>query len=281
MSSPSFQSIYTLYQDCFGEFPECCVDYDFFCQQMDLPHCRILHREGGVAVLSDTSVLLLMVPQNKRGRGIGSGLLEEAERILFSDREKLQLGASTHCLFPGVPLITPSSGDFFKHRGYSAPREHVNMLLPLKDFDLEQCPSRLPEGMTFGLIPADETAQLLQAVASVDEDWCVYFHPEDNSVYGLHQGEEIVGFVILDFDGLPYRRSPGEKVGSIGCVGIVPQKRSSGAGLAMVAHAAQLLKDSGTDSAYIGFTHLEHWYAKLGAKVIRRFWTGTKSAPLQ
>jgi GNAT superfamily N-acetyltransferase len=222
-----------------------------------------------------------MVPNQERGRGIGYGLLEEAERILFTDQKKVQLGASTHCLFPGVPLITPSSADFFKHRGYSAPREHVNMLLPLENFDLAQCPSRLPDGMTFGLITVEETAQLQKAVASVDEDWCVYFHPEDNSVYGLHQGEEIVGFVILDFDGLPYRRFPNEKVGSIGCVGIVPQKRSSGAGLAMVACAAQLLKDSGTGSAYIGFTHLEHWYAKLGAKVIRRFWTGSKSAPLQ
>jgi ribosomal protein S18 acetylase RimI-like enzyme len=281
MSIPSFQNIYTLYQECFGEFPECCVDYEFFCQQLDPVHCKVLEREGGVALLSETSVLLLMVPEHKRGRGIGSQLLEEGERILFADQEKIQLGASTQCLFPGVPLLTPSSADFFKHRGYTAPRDYVNMLLPLEDFNLLECPAWLPEGLTFGLIPKEQEAQLIQAVASVDENWCVYFHPEDNHVYGLHQGEEIVGFVILDFDGLPYRRSPGEKVGSIGCVGVVPQKRSSGAGLAMVAHAAQLLKNSGSGSAFIGFTHLEHWYAKLGAKVIRRFWTGEKSAPLK
>lgn len=64
---------------------------------------------------------------------------------------------------------------------------------------------------------------------------------------------------------------PGVKVGSIGCVGTLPQYREQGIGLRMVELATLYLKNAGCDKSYVSYTHIERWYQKLGYQVFARF----------
>lgn len=65
--------------------------------------------------------------------------------------------------------------------------------------------------------------------------------------------------------------SPGLKVGSIGCVGTVPERRGHGIALRMVDLAALELQKQGMNVSYIHYTAIDHWYRKLGYQVLARF----------
>ena len=67
------------------------------------------------------------------------------------------------------------------------------------------------------------------------------------------------------------------KHGSIGCVGTVPEYREKGIGLAMVAHATQILKEAGCDKSFIHYTALEKWYGRLGYETCMAFVLGEKA----
>ncbi len=85
----------------------------------------------------------------------------------------------------------------------------------------------------------------------------------------------IAGFEILSVDG-GYFMAPGERVGSVGCVGVVPDKRERGIGLAMVAQGVKWLKERGCTQIELRYTWLESWYGKLGFKSVSRQWMGEK-----
>lgn len=231
----------------------------------------------GCAVLWENSVSLLMVAPEERGRGAGSSLLLEAEqRIRERGAETAVLGAGSRYLFQGAPLDLPHMPGFFEKRGYRAEWNSVNMRLPLNGFSPEK--QKLPPvsgDIEFRFAVPSEREALLAAVEATEPAWRIFFEDSLSDVWVAVLPEGIAGFVITETEGGRFP-VPGAKVGSVGCVGVVPWARKRGIGRRLVASAAEWLKRQGCDYAEALYIELEEWYRAIGFETISRQWMGEK-----
>lgn len=161
--------------------------------------------------------------------------------------------------------------DFFASesiRSIPEEEEYSELVLDLSKSSLESIRIPCPEGVAFGTLEG-RREELRQAVALVDEDWVQYFD-EKSPVYcafDTGKGNKIVSFCTLDDMGL----HQGLRVGGPGCVGTIPEYRSHGIGLEMVRRGSLLLREKGVDLSYIHYTHIGHWYEKLGYEPVLRW----------
>lgn len=168
--------------------------------------------------------------------------------------------------FDGPDLFAHLFPGFFEDpgiRALPAGETFVEMILPLREGAL--CSAPRPDGITFGIYDGG-LAPLLEAVRQVEPDWVQYFGNGDRVLCGF-DGTKPVSFCLLS----DFGRYRGLRVGGPGCVGTLPGYRGRGIGLSMVAEATALLEAEGFDLSYIHYTHLEHWYAKLGYCTILRW----------
>lgn len=111
----------------------------------------------------------------------------------------------------------------------------------------------------------------IQAVVEqVDSTWVQYFR-EGVHIFCAYLEEEPVSFCIVEPNDNCPLALPGVRVGSIGCVGTLPQHRGRQIGLRMVDLATVHLKKEGYHKGHIGYTGIDHWYAKLGYRTYARF----------
>lgn len=272
-------SIYSLYQRCFPNYP---LEEAAFSDLLGLPEATVLLRRRGeacigCAVLWKNSLSLLMVAPEERGKGVGSGLLREAEeRVRESGADAVILGAGDRYLFQGVPLDQPQMPGFFEKRGYRAEWSSVNMRLPLAGFSTER--QKLPPvdgAVSFRFAEASEEAELLAAVKATEPSWTPYFEGVSSNVWIAAFPEGIAGFLMAEPDGGRFC-APGENVGSIGCVGVVPWARKRGIGRRLVASAAEWLGRQGCEYAEALYIELEDWYGAIGFRTVSRQWMGEK-----
>ena len=141
----------------------------------------------------------------------------------------------------------------------------VEQLMLLKDFSVDALSLPCPEGINFG-IAKGRGEELAQAVAKVAEDWVQYFG-DDSLVFCAFENDRIVSFCCLDDMGT----HQGLRISGPGCVGTIPECRGRGIGLRMVQLATEYLRQHGFDASYIHFTHIGHWYAKLGYETILKW----------
>lgn len=142
----------------------------------------------------------------------------------------------------------------------------AEMSLGLGDYQEKTTPIA---GITYGFYSGPISA-LREAVGKVEPEWVQYF-TEDSRVFCGFAGERLVSFCSLSEDGDCPLAVPGVRVGSIGCVGTLPEYRGRQIGLRMVDLATVLLQNEGFHKAYISYTHIDHWYAKLGYQTFARF----------
>ena len=126
-------------------------------------------------------------------------------------------------------------------------------------------PVPCPAHITFGFYKGDAAA-LQETVRLVDEDWVQWFGKVDR-VFCAFDGDRVASFCILD----DFGEYEGLRVGAPGCVGTIPAYRKQGIGLKMVQKATAILKDEGYDLSWIHYTHVGHWYAKLGYTTVVRW----------
>lgn len=141
----------------------------------------------------------------------------------------------------------------------------VEQLMLLEDFSADAVTLPSPEGITYGILQGRRD-ELRQAVALVDEDWVQYFG-DDGLVFCAFEGDRIISFCCLDDMGW----HDGMHISGPGCVGTIPEKRGHGTGLRMVQLATEYLKQNGFHASYIHYTHIGHWYAKLGYETILKW----------
>lgn len=273
-------TVYQLYQRCFSGYP---LEEAAFSELLGLSEATVLLRRRGetcigCAVLWENSLSLLMVAPEERGKGVGSDLLREAERrVRESGADTVILGAGARYLFQGVPLDLPQMPGFFEKRGYRAKWSSVNMRLPLAGFSMER--QKLPPAdgaLVFRFAEASEKEELLVAVKAVEPSWTPYFEGASSDVWIAVLPEGIAGFLMAEADGGRFC-APGEKVGSIGCVGVVPWARKHGIGRRLVASAAERLARQGCDYAEALYIELEDWYGAIGFETVSRQWMGEKA----
>ncbi len=138
-------------------------------------------------------------------------------------------------------------------------------VLDLHTFSAEAVTIDCPANITFGWFDGDVSA-LQEAIREVDDDWVQYFQSEEH-VYCAFDEDKVVSFCQLDefgtFEGL--------RIGGPGCVGTVPGYRKQGIGLKLVQNATAILQSEGFDLSYIHYTHVGHWYARLGYQTVLRW----------
>lgn len=252
---------YDIFKACFGQLV---IDKETFTRLAFGEGARIFRERGGFAVTRGQRVTLLCVAPEYQRRGVGTRLLGECERhIRAQGFDRAILGGNMLC------GAVEGSCDFFRKNGYAIGGEFKEMQLELGGFSAAEALSRCADDAEFISGDAD-LEELHRAVAAVDEDWVQYFtQPED--VYCARKNGEIASFCIVGADEDCLLSDGAAKVGSIGCVGTVPEYRCKGTGLALVAKAAEHLQEQGCGRVFIHMTHLDRWYGKLGAEVFLRY----------
>ena len=270
---------YELYSRCFPDFP---TPYQTFLRQLRPEAAKVFsHWEGetlaGFAFLHGSSLALLCVEKGWQCQGIGGRLLAQAEEAAQEQgADQLVLGWD---LLQGVP--EGPAVDFFKARGYEAQWSSINMELALDRFSLEELAvPPAPVGLSFRFATASDRRALLKAVKAAEPGWAAIFETCTEPALLAVLNGEIAGFQILDPTGGRFGR-PGDRTGSIGCVGVVPWQREKGIGLAMVAQGVQWLKEQQCAWIELRYTWLESWYGKLGFATVCRQWMGEKSLTQQ
>lgn len=156
---------------------------------------------------------------------------------------------------------------FFEQPGIAAlPADEIfdEQVLDLHNWEAGE-PVDCPACITFGFYKGDLSA-LHAAVREVDEDWVQWFAKTDR-VFCAFEGSRVVSFCVLDDCG----ECGGLRIGGPGCVGTVPAYRKQGIGLRMVQLATAILQAEGFDLSWIHYTHVGHWYARLGYKTVLKW----------
>ncbi len=160
---------------------------------------------------------------------------------------------------------------FFQRENIRAlPKDFVftELVMDLRKPLPEIAPPCCPREISFGEYRG-ELAALRDAVRQVDEGWVQYFR-EGCRFYCAFEGERIAAFCSLADMG----RFQGLHIGGPGCVGTIPEFRRQGIGLEMVRLATETLRQDGFDLSWIHYTHLAHWYEKLGYQPVLRWNSG-------
>lgn len=277
--------VYRLFAECFPELP---IPEDIFGRLIDIDNCGIIpHFEDGIfagcSVIQENNIRLVCVKPDLRGRGIGHMLMQKSEELIAGNGFRTAvLGGWDSGLFIGA--VTPEEqwknkcNSFFEKEGYRDCGGCLEMKMSLSDFLPDSAPP-CPENVTFGYIEKSRREELLSAVEAVDDDWVQYFDFE-SPIFAAQTEGKIAGFCIIDVNAETIVSNGKNNVGIIGCVGVAPQYRRRGIGLAMVAKAMEDIKQKGCDDLFIHYTYLDRWYGKLGIKTFLYFRFGEKELDL-
>jgi ribosomal protein S18 acetylase RimI-like enzyme len=229
-------------------------------------------------------IALLAVDPAWRRQGIGGALWRHAIAELHArGRARLRLGAEPERLFPGVPVGVPAATwRFLRHRGVVPGGVEVDLWLDLDDAAVAR--ATLPDGVR---LRSDAEAEGLAFVA---HHFPGRWSEEVASAVALgamlltlHQRARVVGFALarpphpplaaasLTWTALAPWGSLDPHIAGLGPLGIAPEVRGEGLGVALVAAAARALRASGATAAIIDWTTLTGFYGRLGARVWRAY----------
>lgn len=150
-------------------------------------------------------------------------------------------------------------------KNMSEDRIFAELIMDLRRSAPEPVPYPCPDHITFGEYRG-EREKILEAVSRIDEEWVRYFR-EGNRVFCAFDGDTIASFCILEDWGM----QDDLRIGGPGCVGTLPEYRKKGIGLEMVRRATNMLAEEGFDISWIHYTHLRHWYERLGYETVLRW----------
>jgi len=259
--------------------------------------CKVIERcddqNGliGAAVVHKNALLMLCVVKKYRKNGIGTELLNEAERIIKeAGYEEVVIGAGYDYLMPGVPTskryveavnerlyedIDDTASEFFEKRGY----EHswdcncFDMRFPLSEFTKkEYSVGDTVDGICYRFARSEDTEKVWECTDAAYEEFTTYYKDEklyrgegkqNPKVLIATDGDEVVGTLFVNLE------TEGEGIGSVGCTTVKPSHRGKHIGVNMVTIGTKYLKDAGMKEAYLGYTYsgLDHMYGYAEYKI--------------
>lgn len=231
---------------------------------------------AGYAVIFRGTLLLLAVAPRFRGQGVGSALLERAEKLIFQNYAAVTLGHDdgTYLLI-GVPTDSPGAWEFFEHRGYTRSWTACDLTVDMRAY--RRRPELCYTGGDVIIRPRGDSAReraLAKAFGDIVEGWGDYY-AESDGVIVAERGGEFIGAVIAGTDGCMFSESlPG--AGELGCLGVLERCRTKGIGAALCSAALDRLAEAGTEVCFIGYTWLDKWYGKFGAVKYAEYAMGEK-----
>jgi beta-N-acetylhexosaminidase len=222
--------------------------------------------------------VVLVEPAHRR-RGIGRRLVDAAlDDLRLRGVAEVRLGAGPRGYFwCGVPVNLPDAWAFFEALGWPELERAFDLLL---DLDGYATPAWVYERFAAVALAAPGDADaVLGFERALFPLWAPHFERAihagalDDVLLARDDGGRIVGTALVLDPRAPWRnpfvwdRLLGELTGGPGTVGVAPDARDRGVGLALAARATELLRERGLHRSYVGWTWLVDWYAKLGYQV--------------
>jgi predicted N-acetyltransferase YhbS len=234
----------------------------------------------------------LAVAPDEAGRGVGSQLLAEAEaRLRQEGATACDVGGSVGHLLPGPPLANLRALHFWEQHGYQQERPVYDLQRNLRDWVAPPPPEVVhQDGWRLGSAqPGQEGAILDFLRRAFPGRWRYAIAtafargvPASDIVVLEDRNGVVQGFLALgDWRGLVLGPSVhwfpvlGEHYGGIGPLGIAPEVRGQGLGLALVAAGVRELQARGVAECVIDWTGLTDFYGRLGFQVTDGYWRCT------
>lgn len=236
---------------------------------------------------------LLCVDPRRQGAGIGTRLaIEAVGRLRARGCSHVRLGGEADHLLPGLPQESgPAAWRLARSLGGLPTNPEHDLLLDLRP---SLPPAPLPPGFTLRTDRPDAALEFVSQTfpgrwAEELSDYLAggatafTLERTDDGEAGrsapaqgfcvVFQGGERVSAPGLLWSGalLADIGSPTTRLAGIGPLGVAPDVRRAGAGLAMVRGAATWLKERGASHAVINWTTLTRFYGRLGARVWRTY----------
>ena len=255
------------------------------------------------AIVNKNTILLLVVDNEYRNKGIGKSLLEECENLIINNGyDKIVLGVGFNYLMPGVPtskkynsslhekldpLVDDIASNFFEKRGYSHSWGKCNcfdMKMELSDFNQNE----YSIGDTINNIYYRwATIKDLDAIIECANDACQYqeekfakyynnkeLYNENNNqrVLVALKNDIIVGTIIISIE------TEAKDLGSVGCTCVSFKETHQKIGTNMVKLGTKFLKDRGLKNASLSYTYsgLDVLYGESGYEISTYYFMGEK-----
>jgi mycothiol synthase len=218
-------------------------------------------------------VTAILVDPAHRRRGVGSALLAEVRRTL-AGRGVTTLSAASGAgayLWPGVPDTRPEAWAFLRARGFVETGTSCDLLGDVLGFRTpEWVRARVDPAVRLELADPGDAAEIVELQRRSFPYWVAGYERQvalPGTILVARLGGRIVGTCTVE--------GPAERdflwqglvdgpVGEFGAVGVDPQAREAGIGLAMVGRACELLSERGARTCYCAYTYIPDWYGKLG-----------------
>jgi beta-N-acetylhexosaminidase len=233
-------------------------------------------------------IVAALVAAAYQRQGIGRRLIDQALAHLGATGAAfVQLGSGAGTYFwPGVPENLPGAVAFFQKLGWSFHGVGVDMS---QDLTTYTTPAYVWErarqaNITVRTASAADMQDIVTFEAQYFPNWLGGFTSPaakpGEIVLAQTASGQIVGTASLHSPGVEPRpkwtRILGEDMGSFGGVGVDPNLRERGIGLALSARASEVLKERGARHCHVGWVWSAPWYAKLGYQVWRSYQLGRK-----
>jgi predicted N-acetyltransferase YhbS len=232
----------------------------------------------GYLIIVNNSIVLLIVDELYRNKGIGSKLLSNGELEIKGKYDQINLVAPDFFLC-GCPFDTKSSYyKWFEKRGFIYEWTPLDMIVNLENFEYkdEDYACSL-EGVIFKKLDkeSDEMVSCCNGANSVEEGWGNYYNDDDEGIIAVKDNEVIGGALIISsvlFD------MSLKDTGSFGVIWVLPEYEKKGIGIKLYQKGLFALKNKGCKFCHIYYTYkpLDLWYGKLGAKKYIEYWIGSK-----
>lgn len=236
----------------------------------------------GVSIINKNTILMLCVDKAYRNKGIGSKLLEESERIVYSNGyDSINIGVGYDYLMPGVPLVD-NNYNFFNKRGYThswGEDECFDMFMELKDMSYPHQTGEDINGIVYKFAKEEDIKQIVECVNDAESDFTQYYMNinlykpnNDQKVLIALKDDEVVGTLIISIE------TEAKDTGSVGCTTTKTKYRHQGIATNLVCIGTKYLKDMGLKYGYLGYTYtgLDKLYGVAGYHITNKYMMAKK-----
>jgi len=229
-------------------------------------------------------IQVILVDSDYRNRGIGSELLRKAEEALKANGVKtIILGQDPWHYFPGIPSEYIDTVEWFKKKGYVEFGEEYDLYCRLNGEGQVTLPV-FPE-VEFKILDKGQKSNFLEFLNRCfpgrwEYEAVKYFEKggEGREFVVAEKKGKIIGFCRINDSKSPFIAQNvywaplfEEELGGIGPLGIDPEERGKGYGLAIVQAGMYFLSQRGIRNIVIDWTNLVDFYGKLGCKVWKKY----------
>lgn len=264
---------------------------------------ELFGEEHGFAVVNGNAILLFVVEEEYRCRGIGTKLLEKCENVIRKKGyDRAVLGVGFDYLMPGVPTsrrygesvhenlcpeVNTEASDFFEKRGYVHAWKTCNcfdMKMSLKQpLDYKGAVGDTINGVTYRWGEESELTEILCCVDDAcqhqEESFSKYYrNPELYRVDSMERvlvaekAGQIIGCLIVSAE------VEGIDLGSVGCTSVRLSETHQGIATNLVKIGTSYLQSLGLSKASLSYTYsgLDKLYGEAGYEISTYYFMGVK-----